>query len=180
MQLITPIVIFTISLGIFFGYTDPTYSKIVEQKKLEAEYVEALSKSRELQDIRESLLAEYNAFKAEDISRLERLLPDNIDNVRLIMEIDALAKDHGLSVKNLSVKEDAKPSESGKIVGPDTSEYSSVTLDFLVPASYEDFQVFLADLEKSLRLVDVIAINFRGTSSDFDEYKVSIKTYWLK
>ena len=157
MQLVTPIVIFVISLGIFFGYTDPTYSKIVEQKKLEAEYVEALSKSRELQDIRESLLAEYNAFKPEDITRLEKLLPDNIDNVRLIMEIDALAKDHGLTVKNLSVREDAKADPNSKVVGPDTMEYSSVTLDFLVPASYEDFQVFLADLEKSLRLVDVVS-----------------------
>ena len=42
MQFITPILLFIVSIGIFFGYTDPSYGKIVEKKKLQAEYVEAL------------------------------------------------------------------------------------------------------------------------------------------
>ena len=180
MQFITPILLFIISIALFFGYTDGTYSRVVEQKKLESEYVEALSKSRELQDIRESLLSEYNAFQPQDISRLEKLLPDNIDNVRLILEIDALAKEHGLSVKNLTVRDDSKPATGSKTVGPDTRDYSSVTLEFVVSSSYANFQKFLADLEKSLRIVDVTAIEFRQTGSDFDEYRVAIKTYWLK
>lgn len=181
MQLITPIFLVIASVGIFFGYVDPKYKDIVEDRKVEAQYDEALNRSRELQEIRQTLLDEYNEFEQEDIDRLEKLLPDNIDNVRLIMEIDGVAKSHGLSVKNLSVSgENESSSEDSIEIGPDGKEYSSMALEFSIAARYADFLNFMNDLEQSLRLVDVTSINFKTTDADFDEYRVIIKTYWLK
>jgi hypothetical protein len=181
MQLITPIFLLLASIGIFFGYVDPHYKGIVEDKKIESQYDEALNRSRELQDIRQTLLDEYNEFDPEAIARLEKLLPDNIDNVRLIMEIDGVAKAHSLSVKNLSVSADAETASDDTVqIGPDGKEYSSMNLEFSIAASYSSFLNFMNDLEQSLRLVDVTAIDFKTADADFDEYRVTIKTYWLK
>lgn len=182
MQFITPIFLIIVSIAVFFGFVDPRYKEISESKKLEAQYEEALSKSRELQEIKANLLSEYNAFRPEDVAKLEKMLPDNIDNVRLIIEIDNVAKKYGLSVKNLIVRDDVAltTGTSKKQIGPDTRDYSSVTLEFSVGTSYNTFLRFLRDLEQSLRLVDVVSVNFRAEGSDFDDYRVAIRTYWLK
>lgn len=178
MQFITPIFLIIVAVAVFFGFVDPQYKDIAKAKALESQYEEALSRSKELQEIREELLSEYNTFKADDVSRLEKLLPDNIDNVRLIIEIDAIAKKYGLSVRNLAVTESVG-NDSGTLVAGN-SDYSSVDLSFSVASSYEDFLSFIKDLEQSLRLVDVTSINFVATGSKVDDYRVTIRTYWLK
>ncbi|MEK7120933.1 MAG: type 4a pilus biogenesis protein PilO [Patescibacteria group bacterium] len=182
MQFITPIFLIVVSVAVFFGFVDPQYKKISETKTLEQQYEEALSKSRELQEIKANLLSEYNAFRPEDVAKLEKMLPDNIDNVRLIIEIDNVAKKYGLSVKNLIVREESSlvSTTNKKQIGPDTKDYSSVTLEFSVGTSYNTFLKFLKDLEQSLRLVDVVSVNFRAQGEDFDDYRVAIRTYWLK
>lgn len=39
---------------------------------------------------------------------------------------------------------------------------------------------FLADLERSVRIVDVEAVTFSVGEGDLTQYGVSIKTYWLR
>jgi len=55
-----------------------------------------------------------------------------------------------------------------------------VDLGFTVTAPYTTFQAFLADLEHSLRLIDVEKITFKGAgTADSADYTLSIRTYWL-
>jgi hypothetical protein len=57
----------------------------------------------------------------------------------------------------------------------------SVELTFNVSASYEDFLALLADLEHSLRIVDIESISFdAATEGDINEYTITIRTYWLR
>jgi Tfp pilus assembly protein PilO len=180
MQLITPILMLIISISLFFGFIDPQYKKVAEANRIEKQYNEALNRSKELQQIRESLLSEYNSFKRTDIDRVEKLLPDNIDNVRLVIEIDNMAKKHGLTVRNLNLREEIEPVTKIRTLAVENRDYSSVTLEFSVAASYENLKRLIADLESSLRLVDITSISFRTTGGDFDEYRIMIRTYWLR
>ena len=50
-----------------------------------------------------------------------------------------------------------------------------------VTASYDNFIAFLKDLEKSLRLVDVVSLTFTAPeSSPTYDFTIGLKTYWLK
>jgi len=182
MQFITPIFFILVSIGIFFGYVDPQYSLIKTDKAIERQYDEALDQSKELLKIRDDLLSQYNTLDPTSLARLKKLLPDNIDNVKLIMEIDGMAKARGINVRNIIVRgETAVASASGKKpIVPDSKDYESVVLEFSFGASYEDFKKLLRDLEMSLRLVDVEVASFIASEDDFNEYKIAIKTYWLK
>ena len=65
--------------GIFFMYTQPTYDQSGSVKGKIAEYDAALTKSTELQKLKQTLLARYNTFSPSDVERLHKLLPDQAD-----------------------------------------------------------------------------------------------------
>jgi|TARA_Y100000310_G_scaffold345866_1_gene471943 Tfp pilus assembly protein PilO len=176
IKLLLPIVFVLIAIGLFFGFVDPTYSNIKELQNERDQFDQALTKSRELQAIRDTLLSKYNTFSTSDLDRLEKLLPDNVDNVRLVLDIDGIAGKYNLRVKNVVVN---TPTQEN-VVGPNEKPYESVVLNFSVVASYDDFVRFLKDLEASLRIVDVVDMSFNAERGDLYEFDVGIRTYWLK
>jgi Tfp pilus assembly protein PilO len=115
---------------------------------------------------------------AEDMANLLKLLPDNIDNVRLIIDIDEMAKAHGLPIGGFKAETSA---DTSKVIGASKANYGTLTLSFSVSANYNAFLAFMKDLERSLRILDITSINFNAsdTRSVYD-YSVTIKTYWLK
>ena len=179
MRTLLPVLFLVIAASIFFGYIDPAYSRIQELRTEESEFNEALTRSRELQQVRDQLLSRYNVIAPQSIARLEKLLPDNIDNVRLILDMDSIAARYGMRTRNVQLQSGDGRASAGQI-GQDERAYQSVVLSFSVSGSYDNFRAFIADLERSLRLVDVVNISFTPTESGVYDYAVSVKTYWLK
>jgi len=170
------------SVAFFIVGVDPIYQEIRGLQKEAEAFNAALSKSRELQEVRDELLAKYNSFSVENLERLEKLLPDNVDNVRLIMDINNIATRYGMSIKSTTISEMAKTNTSGIVGDPGAEQktYGSIMLSFSVSSPYETFLAFINDLERSLRLVDIKSISFIAGETDFYQYNVKIETYWLK
>lgn len=177
MSNIISIAVILASLGLFFGYVDPTYSEIKALNAEKASYDEALDNSKNLQQERDKLRDKLDAMPGADLDGLAKLLPDNIDNVRLIIDIDEMAKKYGMSIRNF--KTDA--AEKKETIGRDNSAYGTLTLTFSTSASYTIFLAFMRDLERSLRLIDISSISFTAVDGNpLYDYNVAIKTYWLK
>ncbi|MBL7045629.1 MAG: type 4a pilus biogenesis protein PilO [Parcubacteria group bacterium] len=178
-KLLVPLIALAVSAGVFFGYIDPTYEKVKATKAVDIQFNQALSKSRELQEIRDTLLSRFNTFSQADLDRLVKMLPDNIDNVRLILDIDGIASKYNMRTRNVQIA--TNTGDSADAIRIDTGATDSVVLSFSVAGSYEDFIEFLKDLESSLRIVDVLSLKFDSTKpGDLYEFGVSIRTYWLK
>lgn len=180
-KLAFPIIFILLSAGLFFIYIDPTYEDIKKIITEEQRVDEALDKSKELQEVRNRLLSKYNTFSTNDLNRLKKLLPDNVDNVRLILDIDHIASIYGMRLKDVVVS--VPDNRQAIIIGPDNAPYKSVNLSFSLLSSYENMMNFIKDIERSLRIVDIIGISFtqlKSDSNEFYEYRIEIKTYWLK
>ncbi len=178
MRALTPIILILLSGLLLIGYVDPTYAKIRDLAEQQAEFDDALDRSKELINVRDELISRRNTFTENDRRRLDVMLPNNVDNVRLIMDIDSIAARYGMSIQGVSVSEAGTRSDEG--IGPDGSAIGSIELRFSVSTEYEDFIAFLEDLERSLRLVDVHSISFTSGVADFNNYAVGIRTYWLR
>ncbi len=153
-------------------FTNPTYKEIKELKIKAAEYNEALTTSAKLQAERDALTAKYNSFMPEDLKRLSQLLPDNTDNIRLIIDLQRMAQAYGMTVS--STKFDAKSTKkvttpvadsSLQAVGANdvaqaTRDYGVFDLSFSTTGSYENFMKFLKDVESALRITDIQSIEF--------------------
>lgn len=179
MRTLLPVLFVVIAGGIFFGFIDPAFSRVKDVRAEEAQFDQALNRSKELQAVRDQLLSRYNTFAQADLERLEKLLPDNVDNVRLILDVDALASAYGMRIRNVALESNDSRSARGQ-VGSGEARFDSLVLSFSITGSYDTFRSFLEDLERSLRLVDVGAISFSTAASGIYDYSVSVKTYWLK
>jgi len=166
------------SLLIFFGYIAPSYEKVKELRTTFNQYDEALSKSKELQTLRDSLLSKYNTFSPTELARLSKMLPDSVDNVKLVLDIDNIAAQYGLRIRNVII--DTSDPKDKQTIAANTGPVGSVVVSFTIPASYPVFLQFLKNLEQSLRLVDITSVSFSTGTGELTEYKVALKTYWLR
>jgi hypothetical protein len=182
---VLPLILIIAAVGLFVAYTNPQYQGPGGIKSVKAEvaqYDDALNKSQELKMLRDQLLSRYNTFSAEDKDKLQRVLPDNVDNIRLVIDINNIAARHALSVRNLELNSDkrsAKESNAAAAALGSGNAVGSVDFGFTVSANYDTFLAFLADLEHSLRLVDVKSISFRVSDTGIYDVALSIRTYWL-
>ena len=160
-------------------YIDPAYKEIKELQEIDSKYDEALSKSKELRQVRDQLLVTYNSFSESDLDRLRKLLPDHVDNVRLVMDINSIAAKYGAIIRDIQVDTSSRGDTQVNVAQKD--EYGSVNLGFSLMATYDDFIKFITDIRDSLRLVDITAVSF-AVKDDVSLYRfnVDIKTYWLK
>lgn len=175
------------AVALFILYTKPAYDSVQALQVENESYDLALEKAAELQRLKQSLLSRFNAFNPADIERLHKLLPDHIDNVRLILDLDSLAGAHGLAIQNMQVSRPGEADAGGRsVIGPSRSAHESVTLSFSTAATYEGFQTFLLDLEDSLRIVDLEALSIDGVSGTqvggepVYNFSITLRTYWLK
>lgn len=181
MRIILPIFFILAAAGLFFGYIDPAFSAIKELRAESAQFDEALDKSKELQAIRDELLSRFNTFPTEKLDRLQKLVPDAIDNVRLVLNLDDIASQYNMRVRDVSISSDVRqPENAPQEIGPDTKPFDSVILSFSVNATYAQFLRFIRDLEDSLRLIDVVSVSFSAPEGDLYQFDVSIRTYWLR
>ncbi len=164
-------------------YTNPVYQGTKSLAAQAASYDDALTKSQELKKIRDEKLSKLGTFTAENKQKLERILPDNVDNIRLIIDINNIAARHNLTLKNvaLGTLSDSASKRSSAAVGASGDPVGSVDVSFGVEASYDTMLAFLMDIEHSLRVVDVEMLSFRASAlgTDKNDYNFTIRTYWL-
>ncbi len=201
-KIIISFVLIAVSIFIIFGYVKPTFDSAEEIKSNTVQYDKALNKAREIQELKRSLLSQYNLFAGSNLGKLKKLLPDDVDNVRLVLDMDGMASARGIRISSVKVQKDIDKKtdvQGGSVVGFNSAalasqQYQTLVLEFAAVATYEQFKLFLQDLEHSLRLVDLVSLEIspssrsgRGTLSDtisttpaIYRFNVGIKTYWLK
>lgn len=175
--------------ALFFFYTKPAYDGVRVIQQQITQYDQALTKAAELQRLKQSLLSRFNAFNPEDVDRLHKLLPDHVDNVRLVLDLDTLASQHGFALQNVVIDapmKDTKGKNEPIVIGPNREVYDSLTLRFATSGTYPNFVDFIKAVETSLRLVDVVSLTMDadagdpGGSDPLFRYDITLRTYWLK
>ena len=118
-KIIFQVILIVVSAGLFFTVIDPLYRsedpakpgiKSI-QKEIE-QYDIAINNSDEFVREKNKLLEARNNLDQEDRARLERLLPDSIDNIRLVIGINDIARPYGLVLKGLRFSGDKSDSKS--------------------------------------------------------------------
>src|SRR3990170_5826718 len=88
MKYLLSIILIAASIGLFFVYINPSYLGVKDLRAQESSFNEALSNSKKLQAIRDTLVTKYNSFSPTTMDRIKKFLPDNVDNIKLVLEIN--------------------------------------------------------------------------------------------
>ena len=192
---IRSLILIIIAVAVFFLYTNKTFKEVSLLKQNGSTFEQALNNSKQFEQARDAINARYQSFSREDIERLRLLLPDTVDNVRLVIDIENIAKNSGPVFKKVTydAKESIKaktvttpqvapkqttsqdtpttqptaPSQPTRLgtVAEDNKPYGSFSVSFTVQGPYDQFIQFLKTLERSLRIVDVTSITFSSVDA---------------
>ncbi len=177
---ILPLLALVIAIGAFFVYVNPLMSgPIAEAKAAIARDDAALAVAQQYTAQENQLAAARNAIDPAELTKLNELLPDSADNVRLILDLDRIAGDSGLQVSGINVVTGTASGSSGGASIPASSPVSSIDLSLSAVGDYTAFQTFLSSVERSLRLLDVRSISIQGSDTGIYTYQVTLRLYWL-
>ncbi|MFA5791787.1 MAG: hypothetical protein WC884_01995 [Candidatus Paceibacterota bacterium] len=197
-RFILPIILIGITLSLFVMFVNPVYNDISILRKEVVSYNEALDNSKMLESERDKLTAQYNSINVDNLIKLQKFLPENVDNIRLILEIEQIALPYGMVLKDVKYNtSDADTTsnktgsiQGGEIVKPGNKDYGIFNLEFSTSGTYNNFINFTKDIESNLRMVDIASVVFSSdaninsntkiSSSEIYKYNFKIKTYYLK
>lgn len=173
------IILLLLSVGLFYTFINPQYQDVRKLYALAGEYQNILQNASAIIELRDQLLVTYESLPKAEIERVNKALPDNVDTVRLALDLDNMASRYGISIKNIQTA--AGNGGANAIVLPEhAGVYEKTTISFGFVSSYENFMRLLADLEKNLRIMDIKSISFQIGPSNLYDYQVSVETYRLK
>lgn len=196
MKFLLPIFLILLSVGVFVMLIVPKYESVTLLRQEVGAYDNALNNSKALESERDKLVTKYNGIDQGNLDKISKMLPDSIDNIRLILEIEKIASPYGMTLKDVKYEDvkKAEGEEAAPLAGVTNEaineEYGVWNLEFSTEGSYNNFINFTKDMEKNLRLVDISSVEFSaaegssnsksGNSNDVYKYNFKIKTYWLK
>lgn len=208
MRFLLPLFLIGVGVGGFILITKPIYSDIEALQKEGEAYEKALQNSANLQKERDRLTTKLNSFSPDDLAKLEKMLPNTVDNIKLILEIQEQASNQGIIVRNVQFEpkqflEEVTPTSTPSGVNPNSvtaqtatppattvrrtataspenQNFETFELQFSVEGSYKDFVAFMQLMEKSLRLIDIKSITFTPGTSEKDKKYTDQYKYLFK
>lgn len=182
---VLPLIALIAAIIIFFAYVGPTWSgSIAATKDAIVLDDQALAAANQYTAQQNTLASSRNAIDPANLSRLSAFLPDSVDNVGLILDLNALAARSGFSLANIDVATDsgntvnASPQQGLPAAG--ASPVGSVDLSLSAVGTYTSLQSFLIGVERSARLLDVRDIVVKGSDTGVYNYQMVLRLYWLR
>ena len=180
---ILPILGLMIAVGMFFAYVSPTWTgSIATTKAAIASDDKALAAAANYVAQEKELTDQRNAIDPANLTRLETFLPDSVDNVGLILDLNAVAARSGLALSNVDVTASAPaaaPDTTASGGPPAEDTLAWVDMSLSASGTYSALKSFLSGVEKSVRLLDVKDISIVGSDTGVYVYHMSIRIYWL-
>lgn len=190
------LIVFSAGGVVWGGSTDPLIQKIFLGGKAEGltqllsdkkTLNEAITNAEKLKSKIAKLEESQKNIKQEDLDKLDKFIPDHIDNINLIIDINNIAERHGMTIKNVKVRsglEDAgavlSEGKASSIAASGQNTIAETFLSFSVSGDYESLLNFLDSLANSLRVADVTSLSFTVDDKGINQYNFEIKTYWVK
>lgn len=178
---ILPIILVLIAIGLFFGYIDPEYTGPVKDLQSEIRgYDSALKAADTFHDREAEIGAATAALPPDALERINAFLPDGVDNVQLILDLNALASRSGISLGNFAIEDTSSdstpdiglPLENGK-------RYESLDISISAIGTYTALRSFLEAVEWSLRPLDLVELQLSESATGVYTYEMTFRIYWL-
>lgn len=181
---ILPTLALFIAIAVFFMYVNPTWTvSIAKTKAAIAQDDQALAAAKQYTAQQNTLATARAAIDPANLARVQTFLPDSVDNVGLILDLNALAARSGLSLTNIDVMttdSGATTNQSGVAKGVVANPVGSVNLSLSALGTFSALQTFLSRIESSARILDVQDIVVKGSETGVYTYQMTLRLYWLR
>ena len=195
---VTATILIILAIGIYFTVTEGMWTDTNSWQATNDQYTKAIGDATKLLALRDKANEQMKNISSTDQENLDKMLPNTVDNIRLIIDLNSVAMKHGFALKNIKAGvtggANKVTSKTQKAPVPVTGASSvanaattipvptldTVTVSFGVTAPYLQFRSFLQDLEADLRIIDLSHLSISANDSGTYDFNVEMKTYWLR
>ncbi len=207
-----PIISFLIiilSLGFGFLYVKPEY-EITQQRQSEIKTLDTtLNSTSQIQALIDQTDKTLSGIDPAELSRFSIFLPESVDAIGLANNIQHMALSRGIVLTEIKVgdptnspnvggqgSEGIQGVVSGVQASVQAQPYATTKTSFKFSTNNDNFHAFLGDMEKSLGIMNITALDITPISESTDssaktsrarasgapqyQYQIDIETYSLK
>lgn len=199
-------ILVVLAIGIYVTFTQEKIAEVNTIRGVNAQYVQAIQNADNLVKVRDQVLRDFSAISVDDRSRLDKMIPNTTDNIRLVIDLNSVARRRGVTLRSIKASavgtvKNTQPNVAIVPVGASganipnlssegtdmisTGNIPTPTLDivnisFSVTAPYEQFIEFMRDLEANLRIMDMSHLTIAVSDTGTYDFGVQLSTYWLR
>ncbi|MFM2381997.1 MAG: hypothetical protein RLZZ76_764 [Candidatus Parcubacteria bacterium] len=179
--LISQIALVTLSLVLIFTFLKPSFSDIKSKQDDLFLYKDTVTKLEELNSTLRDLVATKNAFSENDLKTLNAFIPEKIDSLKVMRDIESVFSILKTPILSLTATEAVAPKvneeteiESALAPVAGDSAQKVVYQDFAIKfvGSYETTKKILEMLERNETVLEVQELDINPVSSQSAEYEV--------
>ncbi|MDA8597069.1 hypothetical protein N9L26_01890, partial [Candidatus Pacebacteria bacterium] len=196
-----PFILIITALVIIFTYIKPTYESMTETQAETAKYQVALERANSFNEELQRLLNSANRFSSSELRALERYIPDTIDVIAVMRDVETIVENNDMILAGLAAGEvreaerTAARSQADFEPGLDDEELlgelpgSEVPLEITSPraqdftlsvtGSYEQLKLLLQDFERNAYPLEVTTLTFTPQEEELYTYDLTLETYAL-
>lgn len=164
---------------IFFTESKNYFPEIKNLRKQAASFNETINTAKKVRSSIDKTLEDYNAISQENVDRINKMVPFAAESMKLVVQFDEMMRKNGLNLKNIDTK-DVISKNSASVSKNKGVIPESIALSIKTQGSYDSFYLFILDLEKSLRLIDVNSVKITPAGQDNYDFSLEAVSYWLK
>ena len=125
-------------------------------------------------------VAAAQAIPSDMLDRVNEALPDDAGTPSLLMQFSNAAARNNVQIGSIGFATEQRTTTPGR-VATSTQNILPVTIDIsLKGRNYVDVKRFLADVETSLRLMDVTSLSAAPSGKGLSSYTIQIRSYVFK
>ena len=182
LRTLTPALSTLIAILLFFFFTQPKFdeAKLIDVEA--TEYEQAVENFNTfVSTLKQKLAIKQQQTQAQN-DKLDLLIPDAVDDTRLLVDIEALVKRHGMLLGGMSASNDNALLVKEGVENSATSvsdEMNAVDVTFDVIGTYPQFKDLLREIEQSSELLEVTSMSFSASEGSFQQFSLNVRTYSL-
>lgn len=174
--LFAQVVMIAVSVAMIFTYIKPSFTQMTDTQNTITVYQEEISKVAQVNEKLQSLVGEMEGVSSDDKKRLLAFMPDSVDTIAIPRDMQAIADDVGVLVRDISYEGPVKitPSVDGTI-DPTIPEQHIFELSF--ESSYGQLKQVLKAFEENRYPLEVSELDITKTEGGFLNVSMQIISY---
>jgi len=174
-SLFTQLGMIGVAVAILFVYIKPTYTAIQTTLDTTQTYLEEADKVKKVDDLLTEKVSKVDAVSAADMAALKRYVPDSVDDVLVMKDLQAIFAALAFPLEGLTAGgAGAATAQPGVLGGAGLVPH---TFSLSTKVSYDDLKTLLKVLEANNYLLQVNSLSLAPSDSGLIGVSMSLATF---
>lgn len=176
------IVLIVISIVIIMTYIKPTLAEVRVIQDETEQYKVAVEKSSQFLSLLQQLRGTAESFSVSEMRALEQYVPNDIDAVAVLRDIEIVVENNNMQLGTLSFEEPIVPLAEPivNVQGGEAEASLGTTVQLFnlsVTGTYDQFKNLLRDFERNAYPLEVNRLTFTPSDSSFFTFFIVLESY---